>query len=97
MERIWRNRIRTDGAHGDTRTTNCCWRTDLGTHGMGSVARLHSETGFAMTDIPKPPIDLDRMRRASQQPTIDVAWMRAAMDYIDQLLEHIERTNNANR
>lgn len=50
-----------------------------------------------MTDIPKPPIDLDRMRRASQQPTIDVAWMRAAMDYIDQLLEHIERTNNANR
>lgn len=50
-----------------------------------------------MNEIPKPPIDLDRMRRASQQPNIDVVWMRAAMDYIDQLLAHIERKQNANR
>jgi hypothetical protein len=40
--------------------------------------------------VPPPPINLDRIRRAADHsPNPDVAWLQAALTYIDQLLEHI--------
>jgi hypothetical protein len=43
------------------------------------------------TETPQPSIELERIRRAAQQPIADVIWLQVALDYIDDLLEHIER------
>lgn len=61
------------------------------------VRITHGKHLSRMNEPPEPSIDLDRMRRASQQSSIDVVWMQAAIDYIDELLEHIERNHNEDR
>jgi len=44
-------------------------------------------------NIPTPTVPLERIRTASKQPNSDVVWLQTAIDYIDELHNHINGAN----